>query len=85
VAATDLRPAGTALIGRERVDVVTEGPWIEVNTPIQVVRAESYRHVVRVLESPGLDGGSGTAPPDSGPAVASDPAEAGSEGTADAG
>jgi len=46
-AVTDLRPAGTALIGDERVDVVTEGPWIEANTRVEVVRAESYRHVVR--------------------------------------
>jgi membrane-bound serine protease (ClpP class) len=47
VAVTDLRPAGTALIGDERIDVVTEGPWIEAETAIQVLRAESYRHVVR--------------------------------------
>jgi len=47
VAVTDLRPAGTAMIGKERIDVVTEGPWIEANTPVEVVRAESYRHVVR--------------------------------------
>ena len=87
VAATDLRPAGTALIGLERVDVVTEGPWIEVNTPIRVVRAEGYRHVVRVLESPVSEAGSGPAPPASGAGAASGdaPAEAGSEGTADAG
>ena len=47
IAATDLRPAGTALIHNERIDVVTEGPWIEANTPIEVLRAESYRHIVR--------------------------------------
>jgi len=46
-AVTDLHPAGTALIGGERVDVVTEGPWISADTPVEVVRAESYRHVVR--------------------------------------
>ncbi len=49
MALTDLRPAGTALIGEERVDVVTEGPWIEADTPVKVVRAESYRHVVRAV------------------------------------
>lgn len=47
VALTDLRPAGTALVGEERVDVVTEGPWIEERTPVKILRAEGYRHVVR--------------------------------------
>ncbi len=46
-ALTDLRPSGTALIDDERVDVVTEGPWIEAQRPVRVVRAEGYRHVVR--------------------------------------
>ncbi|MCG8467481.1 MAG: ATP-dependent Clp protease proteolytic subunit [Gemmatimonadetes bacterium] len=50
VAATDLRPAGTALVDDERIDVVTEGPWIEADTPIRVVQAESYRHVVRAVD-----------------------------------
>ncbi len=49
VAATDLRPAGTAIVGDERIDVVTEGPWIEADTPIRVTQAESYRHVVRAV------------------------------------
>ncbi len=49
-AITDLRPAGTALIGEERLDVVTEGPWIEQGTDIRVVSAEGYRHVVRALD-----------------------------------
>lgn len=47
VAATDLRPSGTAIIDDERVDVVTEGPWIEEGTRVVVLHAESYRHVVR--------------------------------------
>jgi membrane-bound serine protease (ClpP class) len=46
-ALTDLRPAGTALFGDERVDVVTEGPWIEESTRVEVLRAEGYRQVVR--------------------------------------
>ncbi|MDX1577516.1 MAG: NfeD family protein [Gemmatimonadota bacterium] len=50
VALTDLRPAGTALIDDERVDVVTEGPWIEDGTRVRVLRAESYRHVVRAVD-----------------------------------
>ena len=50
IAVTDLRPAGTALVNDERIDVVTEGPWIEANTEVRVVQAESYRHVVRALD-----------------------------------
>lgn len=46
-ALTDLRPAGTALFGDERVDVVTEGPWIAEATRVKVMRAEGYRQVVR--------------------------------------
>ncbi len=46
-AITDLRPSGTALIGDERVDVVSEAEWIQAGTPIRVVSAEGYRHVVR--------------------------------------
>ena len=57
VAVTDLRPAGTALIGEERIDVVTEGPWIEERTPVKVLRAEGYRHVVRPIESPAAETG----------------------------
>ena len=47
VAATDLRPSGTAIIDDERIDVVTEGPWIEEGAKVIVRQAESYRHVVR--------------------------------------
>ena len=50
VAVTDLRPAGTALVNDERIDVVTEGPWIEADTEVRVVQAESYRHVVRAVD-----------------------------------
>ena len=46
-AITDLRPSGTALIGDERVDVVSESEWIPAGTPVRVVSAEGYRHVVR--------------------------------------
>lgn len=50
VALTDLRPSGTALVDNERIDVVTEGPWIEEGTAIRILRAEGYRHVVREVE-----------------------------------
>ncbi len=46
VALTDLRPSGTAAFGEERVDVVSEGAYVPAGTPVRVVRAEGYRHVV---------------------------------------
>ena len=49
VAVTDLRPAGTAAIAGERVDVVTEGEFVAQGSPIRVLRSEGYRHVVRVV------------------------------------
>lgn len=48
-AITDLRPAGTALFGDERIDVVSESEWITEGTPVRVISAEGYRHVVRAL------------------------------------
>jgi membrane-bound serine protease (ClpP class) len=52
VAVTDLRPAGSALFGDEYVDVVSEGGWVMAGTPVRVVRAEGYRHVVRPAPQP---------------------------------
>ncbi|MBT8488755.1 MAG: nodulation protein NfeD [Gemmatimonadetes bacterium] len=46
-AITDLRPSGTALFDEERVDVVSESSWIMEGTPVRIVAAEGYRHVVR--------------------------------------
>ncbi|WP_119278860.1 NfeD family protein [Calidithermus roseus] len=46
-ALTDLRPAGTALFGERRVDVVTQGEFIERGTPIRVTKVEGVRVVVR--------------------------------------
>lgn len=46
VALTDLRPSGTARFGEEQVDVVSAGSWVQAGTPVRVVRAEGYRHVV---------------------------------------
>lgn len=46
VALTDLRPSGTGVFGEERVDVVSDGAYVPAGTPIRVVRAEGYRHVV---------------------------------------
>jgi membrane-bound serine protease (ClpP class) len=47
VALTDLRPAGAARIGEERLDVVTEGEYVPQGSPVQLVRSDGYRHVVR--------------------------------------
>ena len=44
---TDLRPSGKAVIGEDRVDVVTEGAFIEKDRPVKVVAVEGNRVVVR--------------------------------------
>nr|WP_240335320.1 nodulation protein NfeD [Paraliobacillus sediminis] len=44
---TPLRPAGTALIGNERLDVVSEGGYIESQQKVKVVTSEGSRIVVR--------------------------------------
>jgi membrane-bound serine protease (ClpP class) len=49
VAVTDLRPAGTATIAGERVDVVTEGEYVSQGSAVRVLRSEGYRHIVRGL------------------------------------
>lgn len=49
-AITDLRPSGTGLFGDERIDVVSESEWITEGTPIRIVSAEGYRHIVRPAE-----------------------------------
>lgn len=45
-----LRPSGMAVIGGQRVDVVTEGGLVEPGTPIKVVAIEGMRVVVRPLD-----------------------------------
>lgn len=65
VAATVLHPAGVAQIDTQRVDVVSEGGYIEAGTPIEVIADEEYRRVVRAVGP-----GERAAPPegpDSGP------------------
>jgi membrane-bound serine protease (ClpP class) len=49
MALTDLRPSGTARFGDDRMDVVTEGPWIEEGTKVKVVRAGVSGLVVREI------------------------------------
>lgn len=49
-AVTDLRPAGIGLFNGERLDVVSEGGFIQAGSKIRVLRSEGYRHIVRVVE-----------------------------------
>ena len=49
VAVTDLRPSGTARVGEERLDVVTEGEYVPQGSRVQVVQSDGYRHVVRAV------------------------------------
>lgn len=46
---TPLRPAGTALINDQRVDVVTLGDFIDAEVEVEVILVESSRVVVRSL------------------------------------
>ena len=52
IALTDLRPAGTAQFGDERLDVVSEAGWITAGSIVRVLRSEGYRHVVRHVPLP---------------------------------
>jgi len=47
VAISPLRPAGVGEFGDERLDVVSEGGFIEKDTPIKIVRTEGIRLIVR--------------------------------------
>jgi membrane-bound serine protease (ClpP class) len=51
VTLTPLRPAGTAVIKEERIDVVTEGNFIGANKKVRIVKAEGSRIVVREIFS----------------------------------
>ena len=46
---TTLRPSGTAVINGKRVDVVTEGAFIEPGQSVKVVAVEGLRVVVRAV------------------------------------
>jgi len=50
-ALTLLRPAGTAEIGGKRLDVVSEGTYIQPGTEIVVIKVEGNRVVVRTKEA----------------------------------
>ena len=47
-----LRPAGVAMFGDARVDVLTEGDFVPAGTPVRVTRVEGARIFVRPEASP---------------------------------
>ena len=47
IAYTDLRPSGKATIGDQRLNVVTEGSFIEKDNSVKVIAVEGNRVVVR--------------------------------------
>jgi membrane-bound serine protease (ClpP class) len=47
VTITALRPAGTVAVGDERIDVVSEGGFIQKDKKVKIVKAEGSRIVVR--------------------------------------
>jgi membrane-bound serine protease (ClpP class) len=47
-ALTDLRPSGAAQIAGRRVDVMTEGGYVAHGSPIEIVRIEGNKVIVRV-------------------------------------
>ena len=49
-ALTFLRPAGTAFIAEQRIDVVSEGDFIEKGSKIKVVAVQGSRVVVRKID-----------------------------------
>jgi membrane-bound serine protease (ClpP class) len=47
-----LRPAGVAMFGDARVDVLTEGDFVPAGTPVRVTRVEGARIFVRPETAP---------------------------------
>jgi membrane-bound serine protease (ClpP class) len=51
-AASPLRPAGLAHLAGERVDVVSDGEFIDAGAPLEVIRVDGNRIVVRRPREP---------------------------------
>jgi membrane-bound serine protease (ClpP class) len=49
VAISPLRPAGIALFEGERLDVVSDGDFIEKDIPVEITRVDGYRLIVRPI------------------------------------
>ena len=52
LAVSDLRPSGIARFDGERVDVVSDGTFIQAGQPLEVVRIDGNRVVVRLASPP---------------------------------
>ncbi|HHX50393.1 MAG TPA: nodulation protein NfeD [Clostridia bacterium] len=50
ISVSPLRPAGAIEVDGERIDVVTDGNFVPVNTPVKVVKVEGTRVIVRRKE-----------------------------------
>ncbi|MFA8344113.1 MAG: nodulation protein NfeD [Rhodothermaceae bacterium] len=49
IAHTDLRPAGTAIFENKKIDVVTEGDYVEKSSNVKVIHIEGSKIVVRKI------------------------------------
>lgn len=52
-ARSDLRPAGIAVFGDERIDVVSDGGFVEKNSKVKVIAIDGPRVVVELAEEEG--------------------------------
>lgn len=50
-AASTLRPVGMAMFGTQRVEVISEGEFLKKGEPVEVVRVEAQKVVVRACQS----------------------------------
>lgn len=50
ISITPLRPAGTAMIEGQRLDVVTEGSFVSVNAAVSIIKVEGGRVVVKEIK-----------------------------------
>ncbi len=50
IAETILRPAGIGLFGKRKIDVVTEGEFIQRGSKIKIVKIEGFRIIVEEIE-----------------------------------
>lgn len=53
ISLTPLRPAGTVVIDDERIDVVTEGGYVDAGKTVEIIKVEGSRIVVRELKEKG--------------------------------
>jgi membrane-bound ClpP family serine protease len=60
IASTALRPAGTAHINGQRVDVVSRGEFIEKDAPILVIGVTGNQIIVSTVPAAGLGGNTNT-------------------------